>query len=88
MTKVKLTKIGEVWCSAGKPYCGECSSECGNYYFVDCEYVSKEFEVCRHLRSDGCLSICTNKDSVFCGFGCGYDVADMQSCPKYVRSED
>ena len=87
MTKVKLTKIGEVWCSAGKPYCGECSSECGNYHFVDCEYESKEFEVCGHLSKDD-SNKCTNKDSVYCGWRCVYDVADMQSCPKYARGED
>ena len=86
MTKVKLTKIGEVWCSAGKPFCGNCTSECGNYHFIDTDTESKEFELCKHFNSDE--SKCTNKDSVYCGWRCGYDVVDMQSCPKYLRGDD
>lgn len=83
MRKVKLTKLGEVWCSAGKPFCGNCTSECGNYHFIDCDEETKEFELCKYAEDSKCM----NKDSAYYGWGCGYDVVDMELCSKYTRDE-
>lgn len=88
MTKVTLTKMGEVWCSAGILPCDNCVSECRNYHFIECEYIeSKEYELCRYF-SDDIRRECTNKDSECYGYGCTYDVTEMEHCRDYKKDDE
>lgn len=89
MTKIALTRIGEVWCSANKPIlCSNCGSSCNHFHFIENITETKKVELCKYCKNNGHLTKCTNIDSVYYGNICGYSIIKMTSCPKYVESDD